>query len=254
MRILDIDLDFFLDEIAHFRKRNTQRLSNKKYIPWNYKQVECFLEKQIGLSKENPVAGKIFVHHDEVFHFLSKELQDDKITGPFSLTHIDAHSDMATGVDGCFLYIMEELLRRPLKKRYDVSTAGNWEKLNPGNFIIYMAACSMLQDLTFVKHHKTNEKHMPLFFEDNNVDSNILQMKVYNKGLIKDLAMSTDLLGKISNYQSTNKGRRIKYKEADWCSYKNKRPFDRIFLTQSPSFTPSNSDDLIPVISQYMVL
>jgi len=42
------------------------------------------------------------------------------------------------------------------------------------------------------------------------------------------------------------------YKEIEWCKFNNKLNYDRIYLTKSPSFTPTTSDNLISVISKYI--
>jgi hypothetical protein len=251
MKILDIDLDFFLDEIAHFRKRNNQRLNQKHYIPWNTGQVECFLEDKFGLRKDSPLPGVLFTHHDEVFHWC-REFKRQGNAENFSIVHIDAHSDLATGIDGCYLYIMETMLRKPNLERPIVEDAGDWQKLNPGNFLIYMAACDWIENLTFVKHHKSNETYNPLFFQNNNVETNVLQLKSYNAGIVKNLAMGTRLFQQISNHNPVFLTNPIPYREVKWCDYKENHKFDYIFLTQSPSFTPKTSDKLLETIKLYM--
>jgi len=110
MRILDIDLDFFLDEIEYFRSRNNKRLNKKDYNPWNYRQVECFLENSFGLNQNYPIEGKIFTHHDELFTHVECEILQGKMHPPFVIHHLDAHSDFAMGIDNCSEYIMETLL------------------------------------------------------------------------------------------------------------------------------------------------
>jgi len=253
MRILDIDLDFFLDEIAHFRKKNEVRLNKKHYSPWSEAQVVDFLENRLGLDSANRIPGKHFIHHDEVFHYLKEQIEDGMLLPPFSVSHIDAHSDLATSIDGCFLYIMETMLRRPRELRTDVSDAKGLQKLNEGNFLIFMLACGWLSDLTFVKHDKTKEYYNPFFFKNNDTSTNIFQLKTYKKGLLRHYAVgSTNLQEKMGLFKYTRKGRQVKFNETNWRYFKTKKPFDYIFLTQSPNFTPSTSDALIHVIERYM--
>ncbi|TRW25355.1 hypothetical protein FMM05_08610 [Flavobacterium zepuense] len=254
MRILDIDLDFFLDEIAHFRKRNNQRLDKRRYVPWNSGQVECFLEKSLGLNKSNPIPGYLFTHHDEVFCWYKEQIASGNIQGASSILHVDAHSDLATGIDGAFLYIMETMMRKPINLRPDVSDATDWSKLNPGNYLVFMAACEWISDLTFVKHHKSNEKYNPLYFSGNDADSGNIQIKSYQPGILKNLASGTRLFAEIHNHEPIIVGQEVPFQEISWCNYGTDEKFDFILLTQSPSFTPATADKLMDVIKQYMVL
>jgi hypothetical protein len=50
MRILDLDLDFFLSSIAHDQSSGGARLSEKDFKPWASDNVREFLESPCGLS------------------------------------------------------------------------------------------------------------------------------------------------------------------------------------------------------------
>ena len=251
MRILDIDLDFFLDEIAHFKGRNNRRLNKKNFIPWNTGQVECFLEKNLGLDKNNPISGKLFTHHDEVFYWC-QDFRKSENYEPISIVHVDAHSDMATGVDGCFLYIMETMLRKPIKERHEIQDAGEWQNLSPGNYLIFMAACEWINKITFVKHHQSNETYNSLFFQNNDVSTNNIQLKSYEPNILRKLAMGTNLFDEIINHTPITLTNLVPFTEIKWCDYIETNKYDYIFLTQSPSFTPHSSDKLMDTIKMYM--
>lgn len=254
MRILDIDLDFFLDEIAQWRKRNTQRLNKNHYTPWNSGQVECFLEKNLGLDKEHPIPGAYFIHHDEVYDWFKQKVTMEQIVPPASIVHLDAHSDMATGMNGCHIYIMETMLRKAIPARYEISDATGWYKLNPGNFLVFMAACEWIDNLIFVKHHASEEQYNSLYFKNHDPATNIIQLKAYKPGLVQNLAGGTNLFTEIKKHHPIILGPEIPYREMKWCDYTDNAQFDYILLTQSPSFTPSTSDKLIEVIKQYMII
>ena len=59
MKILDIDLDFFLNDIANSRSDYGERLSSDEYFPWEAEDVKAFLECQCGLTKENKIKGRM---------------------------------------------------------------------------------------------------------------------------------------------------------------------------------------------------
>ncbi|MFX1325502.1 MAG: hypothetical protein ACFE8N_11125, partial [Promethearchaeota archaeon] len=91
-RILDIDLDFFLNKIAEARE-DGKRLKKKHYYPWNKIALASFLENKCLLSKKNRIPGKIVTNHQKAFFFWRELFLNQKIKIPFELVHIDAHSD-----------------------------------------------------------------------------------------------------------------------------------------------------------------
>ncbi len=66
MRILDVDLDFFVDAVAHFRDLNDlSRLSDEEYSAWPVEDAAAFLSDQCGLS--GPLPGWAIERHGEAF-------------------------------------------------------------------------------------------------------------------------------------------------------------------------------------------
>lgn len=57
MKILDIDMDFFLDNIAHW-ENGLDRLNDAEYKPWLEEEFREFLEKRCLLSRKNPIKGR----------------------------------------------------------------------------------------------------------------------------------------------------------------------------------------------------
>ncbi|MGZ3858134.1 MAG: hypothetical protein ACXVLT_13145 [Flavisolibacter sp.] len=114
MRILDIDLDFFLNDKAHSSVTSTNRLDEAEYIPWQRKDVKCFLENNCGLNSDRRIPGKKFIHHIEVFNFLRSLQEQNKFQLQFSIDHVDAHADLGMG-DSSFVYISAQILTLPLR-------------------------------------------------------------------------------------------------------------------------------------------
>lgn len=52
MKILDIDMDFFLDNVAVSKSFDGIRLEDEYYSPWDIADVRNFLEDNCGLSTE----------------------------------------------------------------------------------------------------------------------------------------------------------------------------------------------------------
>lgn len=92
MKILDLDMDYFMDDIACGIGENlNERLSEEDYGSgvWTRKQVTDFLENHLGLSKERRIKGRIVSGHNEALFFWKELIQQKKLTYPFETIHID---------------------------------------------------------------------------------------------------------------------------------------------------------------------
>lgn len=96
MNIADIDLDIFLDDVCSIDRRPRAPSTRR---PWNEAQLRVFLEDQCGLRRDPSARrpkGSYVVHHDEAFPILEALSNNGAVT--VTLTHIDAHSDLGTGL------------------------------------------------------------------------------------------------------------------------------------------------------------
>ena len=72
-KILDIDLDFFLENIHYGSMADGNlRISSDKYKPWPKERVVQFLETRCGLLPEQKIDGACFVHHKKLFHIMTR--------------------------------------------------------------------------------------------------------------------------------------------------------------------------------------
>lgn len=139
MRVLDIDLDFFVSDIAHFVSDNGKRLNDDYYKIWDEKSVRKFLEKKCGLSRSKPVKGRLIRHHDEAYYYFWRELiSNNKLKVPFDIVHVDAHADLGLG-DASWVYILSDLLRLPPEERINPKTTG-LDGLSYGNYLAFAIA------------------------------------------------------------------------------------------------------------------
>lgn len=136
IQVLDLDLDFFLTDVAHFFSDYERRLDPSRYEPWKIHEVRLFLEKNCGLSTVNRCKGKVVEHHNEVFWALRELVGKGKIGVPFEVVHIDAHADLGNG-DATYIYVMTELLHKPVADRVHPDPG----QVRPGNYLVYLLAC-----------------------------------------------------------------------------------------------------------------
>ena len=73
LKILDIDMDYFLKEIPIMISENsTDRVSDEIYQVWDREEIICFLEKRLGLSKDKKIKGRVVTHHNEALFYLER--------------------------------------------------------------------------------------------------------------------------------------------------------------------------------------
>ena len=251
MRVLDLDLDFFLDHIAHDRGEG-ERLSSEEYHPWNVESVIAFLEDRCGLGRQKRVRGRVITDHVEAFYYWRGLIQGNELTVPFDVIHVDAHADLGMG-DGGWAYLVSDVARRELPGRATDLREGH-DALNSGNFLAFALGCRWISNLTYVYHHTRVPHGGPndLFayhFKDLDATTNTLQLKRTDDPF---------LLNERNEFQANvERGLielepEIPFEAVSPQDFRDDGDFDLVVLCRSPGFTPRESDLLIPVISRYI--
>lgn len=125
MRIVDIDMDYFLKEIPIIiSENNTDRLPDEDYQVWSKDEVIDFLENKLGLSKETKIKGKIVTHHNEALYYWRKLIQEERLSIPFEVVHIDSHADLGLGYPS-WTFIIDSLITVPVEERTKIENYGN---------------------------------------------------------------------------------------------------------------------------------
>lgn len=252
LNILDLDLDFFLNERATNKKmRGSRRLNKKIFVPWTDIDVINFLNGNCGLSTNTKIYGKIFTEHDELFAYLRELQEQNNFEFTFSIDHVDAHADLGLG-DNSYTYISTSVLHKSLKDRYYLKNRNKYSKLSPGNFLSYLIACNCVTELNYINHPNWFND-IPLFhMKDCDNSSNYIQLKKYTKQGLKNLFNRLDLKNEFNNHPPISLEPAVQFNKIEFDKFKNNKNYDYVFLTQSPTFTPRSSDILIPIIKNYM--
>ncbi len=88
MRVLDIDLDFFLNDCCPLAEPG-KRPELYGHEPWPEEKVRSFLEMNCGLEKSCKISGSIFKTHDKALSFWKDRILSGELKAPFlSLIHI----------------------------------------------------------------------------------------------------------------------------------------------------------------------
>jgi hypothetical protein len=147
--MLDLDLDFFV--WPPFRDRPKE--SRLPTVAWRQvaseDEVRSFLERQCHLSRQVPMPGREAEQHQEAFNVWSQWIDNETITAPFEVAHIDAHSDLGSGLfNRSCTFIERELLGMSLEERRH--PAFGPDHLNSGNYLLGVIANRWMSRLTYV--------------------------------------------------------------------------------------------------------
>lgn len=248
MRILDIDLDFFLDGVQY--RPADARLSDKDYRPWNYHDVRRFLEVQCGLSAKDKVKGRYIKTHEQAFFFLRELIAARQLQVPFEIIHVDAHADLGLGDTG-YVYLMTEVLHWNLERRaLDVETSLDRtkypEKMTEGNFLAFAIACRWVKRLVYVAHPKARDDLGTVHFKNFDPGTNFLQLKQCTSEQLKQFNYCRQIP------QCEFLEPEVPFIKIPGPQYSNGEPFSFAVFCHSPRYTPSSSDALVPIIMEYI--
>lgn len=246
MKILDIDLDFFLSDIEYFS--DGSRPSSDDFIPWKEAQVRRFLEINCGLKQNKPVKGCLFVEHHEVFNFWRKLVLEGQLEVPFEVVHVDAHADLGLG-DASWGYITGELLHKPVEERF-FPKVGGWDGLGEGNYLAFSLACQWINRLKYIHHPDYENDIVPYYWKGFKSDSGYLQLPQIKKDELDVLLHLEN--HQLEKYQPLSLEPAVPFEVISGRDYKEDSTYSYVFLTQSPAYTPPSADKLIPVIMNYI--
>jgi hypothetical protein len=241
-RILDIDLDFFLNKVSASREDN-KRLSKKRYEPWGKTKLKSFLENRCLLSKKKPLWGKIVKKHHKAFFFWRDLIKEKKVEVPFELVHIDAHSDLGVA-DWGWIYITSDLLHKPIEERIFPDESLLYG-INEANYLAFALACRWISKLTLVIHPKWENDLIKIYFKDYDFTSGFIQLKRFNKIELLDKSFDIDIKGSINEPEIPVELIRLR-------DYKSIEPFTILTCSHSKNYTPRKSDALLRLIKKYI--
>lgn len=247
MRVLDIDLDYFLDAPVNEQDHSSDsRVTDSGCVEsvWSEKRVRSFLENNLGLSKDKKIKGRVFKGHDEALYFWEDLICNEKLETPFSVVHIDSHPDLGYGGLGkCF--VLEELILRQLeyrKPRYckDCEFDGRFYNIDIGDYLLYGVAFRWFSDIIYCSNPNSDCGAIPTEVLDNKVPDRLLKTTTFHIKLQPRNDVGFDEpripLVIIPNIEEVH--------------------FDGMFdfasIAQSPNYTPKNADYILDVFREYI--
>lgn len=243
MRFLDIDLDAFLNSVAHWPEGG--RLDPDDYTPWAEARLRNFLERQCGLSLSSPIKGWFVENHDGAFEIMRNLVTGG--AGPLEVVHVDGHADLGMG-DPSWVDLIQHVAK-PLADRYEPQRTN--EGLNLGSWLAYALAAELISDLTYVYPAGYGDDLPPIYFPRGDKRAGFIEMKAY-------IRTGLPMNGSVPDYHELYLLEpdvalpQVPFRMVTLDDYAADAPFSAGLLCRSPDYTPETSDALIPIIQEYI--
>ena len=263
MRVLDLDMDYFMTEIASTPFSCEERLDEEYYgdSVWTEEEVRQFLEQNLGLSKNHKIQGRIVTGHNETLIFWKELINSKMLSDPFDVVHVDSHADLGLG-DASWSFLQSEFLTLPIDSRRKINEYEFCNKIKGisiGDYLLWAVAYRMVSSITYCANPNGDKNDCVLdtlkdFHEEYIWDKpvkNFIQLK-YNKmmempkydssdaykkryieGAIKDPVVELLIIPTIED---------VKF-DGD---------FDYVVMAQSPNYTPASADFILDIFREYI--
>ena len=153
MKVLDVDMDYFMTDIANTPFSYSNRLDEGNYgsSVWSDVRVRSFLETNLGLSQMRKIPGRIICGHNEALLFWEDLIDSGKLKEPFDVIHVDSHADLGLGCpSGSFL--QGGFLSLPVATRRrirDYEFGDKIETISIGDYLLWAIGYQMVSSITY---------------------------------------------------------------------------------------------------------
>ena len=231
MRVLDLDMDFFLSGPCPLAKLG-ERPDEACAEAWSEEAVVRFLEEQCGLSRERPVPGAIFDTHDKALDFWAARVSEGRLDTPFEVVHVDTHSDLAFGPPGTN-FVLNVVLSRLPQQRAAIDAYRKAVELDEANYLLFALAFRWVSRLAYVRNPKSHQDipRQLLDAEGNlHLRSFISQMMEGKNG--PEPVISFDVYDDYTQF--------------------SRHGYDFVTLAQSPRYAPASADRIMEIVGRYI--
>ena len=234
MRVLDLDLDFFLADCCPLAAPG-ERPPLPGHEPWPAEAVADFLERQCGLSARSPVPGAVFETHDGALRFWEARLREGTLTKPFHVTHVDAHSDLGIGYPGTG-FVRNGVLPMQPDKRCDIGRYRAQKELVEANYLLFAIAFRYVAALDNVRNPRSRPDVPQEILVPGRADA--IRLDSFAARLMESKNGSEPLVP-FHVYE-------------DYRTFSSDAAYDFVTLAISPRYAPAAADALVPVIGAYI--
>ncbi|MDO4493291.1 MAG: UPF0489 family protein [Clostridia bacterium] len=234
MHVLDIDLDFFLEDVCPLAPLG-ERPGLEGHRPWSPEATERFLTEQCGLDAANPIPGVVFETHDMALRLWQSEIAKGRLTVPFAVTHIDAHSDLGIGKPGPG-YVLNTVIAQSPELRRDSERHYGMHQLDEANYLLFALAYRYVDRLENIRNPRSKRDIsqqilVPGTTDRIRLESFVSRLMVGKNGPEPEIPFDV--------YD-------------DWTEYRAPAPFDLMSVAISPRYAPKEADELLSVFRKFM--
>ncbi len=253
MRVLDIDMDYFVYNIAQWISQDSElRLSDKDYPVWERNDVIAFLEQNLGLRKDQKIRGKIVQHHFEVLYYWRQLITGGELQTPFEVIHVDSHADLGLG-SGAWVFIFEKLLGIDVSDRAKVETYkerfSGYKEPSICDFLLFAIAFRWISKITYIHNPKLDYlDYLPYILKGCVEPNDTIQLPhntpAYdmNDKIKRRVFLAKATLEPEVKFEAIKELKHIKYNG----------DFEFLTLSISPNYTPESADFIIDIINEYI--
>ena len=238
MRVLDIDLDFFLADCCELAPLG-KRPPLLGHEPWSEDAVRRFLEENCGLNRDNPIPGRAFETHDGALLFWEELIVSGKLKAPFEVTHIDAHSDLGIGKPGPGFVLNSVITLDPVK-RIDVKRYYEMKQLDEANYLLFALAFRWVNSLENVRNPKSRADIPDFAYKNDCGEYTHIKLSSFVSKLFEAKNGEEPVIP-FAVY-------------SDYTEFKSKGEYDFVSVARSPRYAPKEADALMEVIGEYIKL
>ena len=235
MRVLDIDLDFFLADCCPLADPG-KRPELFGHEPWKPEQVSDFLKNNCGLSENNPIPGAVFTTHDQALSFWKDRIAENRLTVPFRVTHIDAHSDLGIGKPGPG-FVLNMVLGQLPQNRPDLAHWYEMRQLDEANYLLFALAFRWISELDNVRNPRSRQDIPPEILLPGQPDR--IRLRSFVSSLLESRNGAEP---EIPFHVFT-----------DYTTFWADTSFDYMTVAVSPRYAPKEADALLPVFQSFLL-
>ena len=234
MRVLDLDMDFFLTGVCELAPRGA-RPSLREARPWAEADVRAFLEENCGLSRQTPIPGRVFETHDGALFFWKEWLEAGKTFSAvprhprgraFRPRHRQTWPRLRVG-NGA---------GSAPQKRGDLSRYVREEKLDEANYLLFALALRYISSLENVRNPHSRADFPARLAVDGSQPPTAIRLS----STLARLLPQYDFAEPVIPYKSYD----------DFRSFRVAAPYDFASLAISPRYAPREADFIADALSQ----
>lgn len=265
MKILDLDMDYFMDHIAtNIAESIDTRLAEEDYseFVWKEERVRKYIEDNLGLSKSNKIKGRIVSRHNEALFFWQELIKNKSLKVPFEVVHVDSHADLGLGYSS-WTYILDHLLQYPVEERCTHTKYVNcFDKISDvgiGDYLLFAIAFRWINKLTYCANPQGDKNDYVW-----DILKDFEEKFIWDKPVENTIQLVCNPNMEFPSYDSTNEIKQkylnngVKEPEVPFLiiptieEVKYDGDFDFAVMAQSPNYTPASADFIMDIFREYI--